>query len=39
MKNSEIIKELIKIQQRIEGDNYTWENIQTLINKLLKENL
>lgn len=34
--NAQIIKELQKIQDNIEGDSYTADNIQALINKLKK---
>lgn len=34
--NKDLIKELQKIQARIEGDTFTADNIQALINKLSK---
>lgn len=34
MTNAQIIKELYKIIDGIEGDTYTADNIQALINKL-----
>ncbi len=34
MSKKEIIKELKRIQRGIESDNFTWENIQSLIKKL-----
>lgn len=36
MSKEDILKELVKIQERIEHDRYTWENIQRLINKINK---
>ena len=34
MSTKKIIEELRKIQSMIEGDNFTWENINDLIKKL-----
>ena len=37
MTNKEIIAELVKIKNGVDGCNFTRENIQILIDKLIKE--
>ena len=35
MEKEKLIKELKKIQGMIEGDRFTWENIESLIKKII----